>query len=140
MKTEELNNQELTFIEIIRAFDFLFKEGYHGKQFSIGGREPGIIFENWVANRIIHIYWSESGFLDVSIKRKKMFAKSKAVEFSIKDFFKHFNCDHIRLNPPVGSFNILKTNADFIQQHLMPVIKGEMWIDELLKQHIGTNV
>ncbi len=134
MTFEELNSAELGFIEIIRAFSFLFKEGYHGNQFSLGGREPGIIFENWVANRIVHVYWSENGFLDVSIKRKKIFAKPNSIEFSIRDCYKYFNCDHIRHSPPIGSLNILKINADFIQQHLMPVIKGEMWIDELLKQ------
>ena len=133
MNIEDLNNAEIGFIEIIRVFGFLFKEGYHGKRFSIGGREPGVCFENWVANREVIVFWSEDGYLDVWIKRKKMFANPKLVEFSIRDYFKHYNCESIMTSHSFGTFNILKQYAGFIQQNIMPVIKGEMWIDELIK-------
>lgn len=133
MQIEELNNAESCFIETIRAFGFLFNEGYHGKRFSIGGREPGITLENHVINRTIHIYWLEEGLLNVKIKREKLFGNMSSKEFSIRDYYGHFNCEHIRLNPPLGRYNIMKKNADFIQQHLMKVIRGELWIDELIK-------
>jgi hypothetical protein len=29
---------------------------------------------------------------------------------------------------------IIEFNTEFIQQNLMPVIKGEMWIDELIER------
>jgi hypothetical protein len=132
---EELNSGEEGFIEIKRAFGFLFEEGYHGKDFSIGGREPGITLHNWVKNRIINIFWSEAGFLDVTVSRKKIFTFNKyATSFSIRDFYKYFNSEYLMYNPPIGSYNQLKHNADFIQKHLMPVIRGKEWIDELIKQ------
>jgi hypothetical protein len=131
----ELNTAEKEFIEIKRAFSFLFEEGYHGKDFSIGGREPGIILHNWVKNRIINIFWSEGGFLDITISRKKVFAFHKnTASFSIRDFYKYFNCGCLIYNPPIGTYNQLKHNVEFIQRYLMPVIRGEMWIDELIKQ------
>jgi len=134
MDINELNHAEVGFIEIIRAFKFLFSNGYSGKEFSMGGREPGVCFESWIANRQITVYWSEGGYLDVCIKRKKIFRSLKYRTFSIRDYYKYFNCESLKTDPPIGAFNILKTNADVIQQYLMPVIKGEMWIDELLKQ------
>jgi len=132
---DELNSGEEEFIEINRTFGFLFKEGYHGQDFSIGGREPGITLHNWVKNRIVNIFWSEGGFLDVTISRKKILAFRKYdTFFSIRDFYKYFNCEYLMYNPPMGSFNQLKHNAEFIQKHLMPVIRGELWINELIKQ------
>jgi hypothetical protein len=133
---ENLDSGEKEFIQIISAFDFLFKEGYHGENFSIGGREPSITLQNWDRNRSIRIFWSEGGFLDVTITRKKIFAFNKnATFFSIRDFYKYFNSEYLLYKPPLGSFNQLKHNADFIQKHLMPVIRGEKWIDEIVRKN-----
>ena len=68
----DLNTNEEGFIEILRAFNFLFEEGYYGKNFSIGGEEPGVTLYNWVKKRTVHIYWS--GSLQVEISRNKLFA------------------------------------------------------------------
>ena len=130
----ELNNAELGFLEIIRAFEFLFKNGYSGKEFSIGGREPYVCFESWVAKREVTVCWSEGGYLDVSIRRKKILGTLKSTTFSIRDYYKYFNCENLKTHPPIGTFNILKANSDVVQQYLMPIIKGEIWINELLKQ------
>lgn len=135
MKIDELNLDEELFIETIRSFNFLFKEGYHGKNFSISGKEPGIELCNWVRNRSIKIFWSEGGFLEIIISRKKIFTFTKySASFSIRDSYKHFNYEYLIYHPPIGTYNQLKHNALFIQTHLMPVIRGEMWIDELIKQ------
>ena len=135
MNMDELNNAEMGFIEIIRAFGFLFKNGYYGKEFSIGGREPYVCFENWTAKREVIVCWSEGGYLDVSIRRKKIFGTPKSIMFSIRDYYKYFNCETLKTYPPIGTFNVLKANADVVQEYLMPIIKGEIWINELLKQN-----
>ncbi len=132
MEKDELNSDEEGFIEIKRVFNFLIEEGYQGQDFSIGGKEPGITFHNWVKNRTINIYWSEGGFLEIIISRKKVFSFSKyAASFSIRDFYKKFNCQYLMYNPPIGTYNQLKHNAEFIQKHLLPIIRGEKWIDDL---------
>jgi len=135
MNIDEINSGEIGFIQIIRAFGFLLENGYSGKEFSIGGREPYVCFKSWVAKREIIVCWSEGGYLDVCIRRKKIFGTLKSTIFSIRDYYKYFNCENLKTHPPVGAFNILKANADIVQQYLMPIIKGEMWIDELLKHN-----
>ena len=132
---DEVNSEETDFLEINRTFNFMFEEGYHGQAYSIGGREPGITLQNGVKNRIVNIFWSESGFLDVTISRKKILALRKQdTFFSIRDFYKYFNSEYLLFNTPIGTSNQLKQIAEFIERHLMPVIRGEIWIDELIKE------
>jgi len=130
-----LNENDLSFIRVVKAFDFLRKEGYSGKEFHVYGREcPYISFHK--RNRNIIVYSSEvlSGF-EIIIEREKPFAFSSAsTTFAIHEYYGFFNRLDLKHNPPIGEFNLLKGLADFIQQHLMPVVRGEVWIDELIKR------
>jgi hypothetical protein len=47
---------------------------------------------------------------------------------NIQDYYKHFDSSLIN-----GKQYPLEVQANFIKEHLMPVIKGEVWIDELIK-------
>jgi hypothetical protein len=131
MKVEELNFQESGLIEILRAFVFLRQEGYHEKEITIGGRSnPSIIYHSYIKNRTLHVIGDESQSWTIIIQRKKTFSLHKySYVFDISNYYEHFNCGLIK-----GRNYSLKSQADFIQQHLMPVIRGHKWIDEIIKQ------
>ena len=131
METTELNYQERGLIEIIRAFKFLRQESYHEKEISIGGRSnPSIIYYSSKANRAIKILGSESQSWVIVIQRRKFFDFKKTDSFfDISDYYSTFGSSMMK-----GKNYTLKSQVDFIQQHLMPVIKGECWIDKLIKE------
>ena len=131
MSIEELNGDERALIEIIRAFKFLRLENYDEKELSIGRRSnPSIIYCNLRANRIVKVLGDESQSWVIVIQRKKLIDLKKDDSFfDISDYYKTFGGSMLK-----GKNYTLKSQAEFIQKYLMPVIKGEMWIDELIKQ------
>jgi len=131
MDIEELNGDEKAVIEIIRAFKFLRQENYDVKELNIGRRSnPSIIYSNLRANRIVKVLGDESQSWTIVIQRRKLFDfKRDDSFFDISDYYKTFGGSMAK-----DKNYTLKSQVDFIQQHLMPVIKGEVWIDELIKQ------
>ncbi len=131
MEIEELNYQERGLIDILRTFIFLRQENYHEKEITIGGRgNPSIVYYNYVNNRILRIIGDEKQSWSIIIERKKIFSLSKkSYVFDISDYYKYFDCSLIK-----GRNYSLKSQADFIRQHLMPIVRGKIWIDELVKQ------
>jgi hypothetical protein len=131
MEIEDLSNKEKAIIEILRVFKFLKEFDYHEKELTMGGREsPSIVFHNWNANRLIRVIGDESSSWSIVIQRKKIFTvKMKDSFFDISDYYSYFNCAMIK-----GRNYTLDAQAEFIKNHIMPVIKGEKWIDELIKQ------
>lgn len=128
---EGLYPQEKDLISIIRNFDFLrVNYGYSLNEICYGGREkPSLVYKNYVNNIRVHIIGGESSY-SVQIQRRKIIAfKTKNWVFDISDYYKYFDCGLIK-----GRNYTLKTQTDFIQKHLMLVIKGEMWIDDLIKK------
>jgi len=131
MEIENLDFQEKGLIEILRAFKFLRQENYHEKEISIGGRSnPSIIYTNWSKNRIFKVLGDESQSWTIVIQRKKLFGfKQSDFLFDISDYYTVFGSGMVK-----GRNYTLKSQVDFIQQHLMPIIKGEIWIDKLIMQ------
>ncbi len=131
MGIRELDYQEFGLIEIIRNFKFLRQENYNEREITIGGRSnPSIIYSNLRANRIVKVLGDESQSWTIVIQRRKLFDFKKDDSFfDISDYYKTFGGSMVK-----GKNYTLKSQVDFIQQYLMPVIKGEMWIDELIKQ------
>ena len=134
MKIDELDYQESGLIEILRAFKFLLKENYHIKGISIGGRSnPSIIYCNTIKNRFVKIIGDESQSWSIVLQRRKLFDFNKADSFfEISDYYTTFGSAMLK-----GKNYTLKSQAEFVQEHLMPVIKGETWIDKLIKQRIS---
>lgn len=131
MELKDLNYQEKGLIEILRAFKFLRQESYYEKEISVGGRSnPSIVYYSLRVNRIVKVLGDESQSWTIVIQRKKLFDLNKADSFfDISDYYSTFGGSMMK-----GKNYTLKSQVDFIQQHLMPVIKGEVWIDELIKQ------
>ena len=137
MNIDNLNHQEAGLIEIIRTFNFLRQEGYYEKEITIAGRDlPSVVYHNHIRNRIIRIIGNEKNW-SIIIERKRLIAFSKtSYVFDISDYFKNFNCSLIK-----GKNYSLKSLADFMKQHLMPVIRGDVWINELInKNKYGTKL
>jgi hypothetical protein len=130
MELEELNYQERALIEILRAFEFLHNESYHAKEISFGSRSnPSVIYYNYIKNMKLHVIGDESQSWSVTVQREKNNLLRKETNvFNISDIYKYFNNGLIK-----GRNYSLKTQTDFIRKYLMPVIRGEIWIDELVK-------
>ncbi len=127
----DLDCRERGLIEIIRAFKFLRQVAYHETEISIAGRSnPSVIYKCLTKNRIVRIIGDESPSWAIIIQRKRLFGlKQSDFLFEISDYYNLFGSGMVK-----GRSYTLKSQAEFIQQHLMPVIKGEVWIDELIKQ------
>jgi hypothetical protein len=130
MEIGDLNYNETGLIEILRAFSFLRQENYNEVKVSLGGRgNPSVVYHNRIKDIAVKIIGDESQSWAVVIQRKKMFAFGKdAAAFDISDYYKLFGSGMIQ-----GRDYTLKSQADFIQKHLMAVIRGEKWIDEIAK-------
>jgi hypothetical protein len=134
MNSIKLTGQEYFFIKVIRQFAFLRKNGYETTSFTVYGKETGIVFENLSINRKIVISWLDTNYLHMSIERKKVITfNRKSVYFEVSELYEKFG--NKELNSQINEENIdklVKDNSSFIKKNLFPIIKGEMWIDELL--------
>jgi len=130
----KLTEKESHFLLILRNFAFLRSNGYSPKEFSLYGRETFLNYENNSIKQKLYIEWAPRNYLVIKIFKKSLFGGS---EFELKDIFKFFDKDSvIKELPPmyIDMPEIIALHAKFIQQYLMSVIKGEMWIDELIKK------
>jgi len=126
----DLNEREKALIEIFRNFEFVKDYGYREYNFLYFVRaHPSMSFRNKKLNQILHIIGSDYGSTgndySIIIEKRSVFSNKR---INISDYYKYFNCSLTK-----GRNYSLKSQVDFIKQHLMPVIKGEVWIDELIK-------
>jgi len=124
----ELSSDERFIIEVFKEFDFLRRLDYDAIHVSIYGREPFVVFENRNLKRTIFI--SLESRLNISIERHRWFSRKSYPSpdrFSLRDFYEHFN---IRAE----SENDIKINAELLKTKFMPLLKGQVWIDEILEQ------
>jgi hypothetical protein len=127
---QELYDDERNLIEIIRSFNFLREYGYCEKELSIGHREyPTIIYVNPRSKMKVSILGTENSWSIIVERWRPVSLRRGSFAFDVSDFFNVFNSSMIK-----GRKYSLKAQAEFIQHHLMPVIKGEMWIHELIKE------
>lgn len=124
------NNSEISFIKVVKAFDFLRSEGYRGSSFCIYGKEvPSVEFINDKANRFIKVFWSEiEGKYEVIFEKKNFnIFNSSNDSFELTKCFKKYNIHYTTF----GENNTLNFYSEFIRQKLMPIVRGEKWIDQL---------
>lgn len=104
--------------------------GYSSTEFSLYGRETYLIYKNNKIKREIYIEWASRNYLGIKIIKKSIFGGG---EFELKDTFNYFDDSTVVKEPPIymDMPEVIESNVKFIQQHLMPVIKGEIWVDKL---------
>ncbi len=134
MEDFKLTETETTFILLLRNFDFFRYNGYQTKEFSLCGRYTFLVYENEKIKQKIYFEWAPINYLKIKLIRISLL---KVRESEINNLYSCFDFSNRFLeHPPVyiTMEYMIKYNAIFIQTHLMPVIRGEMWIDELIKQ------
>ena len=107
--------------------------GYFSTAFEI--YEPGPYFpvENQRVHRSVSISFSGSLHVVIKgiVKRKRGFLGLKFRKrdgFGLHQIYERFGRETIGAHP-----RDVEKIAEFMQQHLMPVLDGSMWIDELLE-------
>lgn len=120
----ELTENEQYLIEILRCFDFLKINGYSEKRLFLEGRElPSVVYENIQNAREVHVIGNEQDWSVKVIRTDYVSIGKISYCFDIKDFYSYFGC----CMSSEKKYS-LKSQADFIKQHLLPVIKGDVWI------------
>ena len=140
----DLNLCEYEWIRIIRNFDFLRSLHYDITEMSWCSTEyPLVILDGKIRyRRRVHInggliYPEKDAEYSIAIERFVWnpfisFKKSnfRSWIFNINECYDYFDCGLVS-----GQSYPIEVQADFIKKYLMPVIKGEMWIDELVKKN-----
>lgn len=130
----DLSEKEIHFMLLLRNFDFLRSNDYSPSEFALYGRDTFLRYENSKIRQALYIEWAPKNYLKIMLIKKSLF---RGGEFELKNLYKYFDKNSkSKESPPIyiDMPEIIEYNVKFIQQHLMPVIKGEMWIDELIKQ------
>jgi hypothetical protein len=129
----ELTGNEELWLTLYRPFDFVRRKGYFSTAFAIYGPEPWFTLENYRVRRSVSVGFS--GFLDVRIKGivkpKSGFPGlrfRKRDEFALHQVYERFGSEILGKHP-----RDVEKIIKFMQQHLMPVLDGSMWLDELLE-------
>ena len=130
----ELTENEQTFILLLRSFSFLRYEGYEVDEFSLSGLCSYISYKKRWSNLQVYIEWAPMNSLTTVIRKKRLLFDK---EFSLNKAFRIINRNYVSEyeHPPIyiTMQKVINYHAEFIQQHLMPIIRGQMWIDDLGK-------
>ena len=87
-----------------------------------------VSFQNRQIQREVTVIMEEPFVLNVYFERKKLLTLSQSsIKFSLKDYYGQLGVKYLEKT------NDVKTVAAFIKEHLISIVKGEKWIDELLK-------
>ena len=129
---QQLTATETGLLEIIRAFWFLRKEGFEEKEFCLPGRElPTVGYHAPLKRMAIRIIGNEQLPWTITIERRfGRFLWERRLRIDVSDHYGNFGASMYKN----GAYT-LSAQAKFIQSHLMPIIRGEIWIDELLAKH-----
>jgi len=131
MKLYELKHEEEFLIRAMRAFSFLELYGYTitGYKYNIFDVYPSITYSNIHLGISINI--SDTCYF---FKEGKLINKS----FSLSEIYKHFDSSLSE-----GKIYTPATISKFIQNFLMPIVIGKIWIKQLMEMNnksINTNV
>lgn len=69
------------------------------------------------------------GYYEWARSRKTFYLEEVIKKFKVENFLKQ------QINNEENLSDILKTSSDFIQEHLIDVVRGEKWIDDIIAEH-----
>ena len=125
----EVTIVEEFFITVYRNFSFLREYNYEGKEFCSRGKEIWVSFNNQQIHREIIVIMEEPFVLNVYFVRKKLLTiDPSSAKFSLCDYYEQLGAKYLEKT------NDVKTISAFIKEHLTPIVKGEKWIDEIIKE------
>lgn len=131
----EITDTEQTLILLLRSFDFLRREEYVVNELSLYGPYSSLCYKKQWSSLRVCIEWAPENNLKIVIKKRRLLFDK---EFSLHKAFRIINKNYVSEyeHPPIyiTMEKVINYHSEFIQQHLMPVIRGQMWIDELGKK------
>ncbi|MBR4593106.1 MAG: hypothetical protein IKO33_00805 [Bacteroidaceae bacterium] len=129
-----LNGNEEFFLYLLRSFDFLRQNGYLIKDFAPYGIIHYLRYENRKIKRRVYIEWESLSYMSIKISKMSLFGGS---EFELTDIYQYFDRKKTILDSSsLDDYtpDIIELKVKFIKQYLMPIIKGEIWINELINK------
>ncbi|MBM2814258.1 MAG: hypothetical protein HW421_1020 [Ignavibacteria bacterium] len=151
----DLKYNEIIFIEIQRVFHtFLVQNGYYLDFYHYRNRDIDRDYDELrFSNNKLHksvVFGMIPFQISILRKFKSIFYSIKKDRIEIVNIKYYYDQNQDKANtiinyfedyknlsnelPIENSFTILKSYKEFMENKLMPIIKGEMWIDELLKK------
>ena len=127
-----LYENEEFFLYLLRSFDFLRQNGYLIKDFAPYGIIHYLRYENRKIKRRVYIEWESLSYMSIKISKMSLFGGS---EFELTDIYQYFDRNKtILYSSSLDDYtpDIIELKVKFIKQYLMPIIKGEIWINELI--------
>ena len=132
----EITDSEKTLRMLLRAFSFLRREGYIVSELELYGPYTYLCYKKQWSSLRVYIEWAPNNSLNIVIKKRRLLFDK---EFSLHRAFRMINQSYVSEyeHPPVyiTMEKVINYHVAFIQQHLMSVIRDEIWIDKLVKQN-----
>lgn len=129
-----LNENEEFILYLLRSFDFLRYNGYLIKDFAPYGIIHYLRYENRKIKRRVYIEWESSSYMSIKISKISLLGGS---EFELTDIYQYFDRKKAFLDSSsLDDYtpDIIELKVNYIKQYLMPIIKGEIWINELINK------
>lgn len=128
-----LNENEEFILYLLRSFDFLRYNGYLIKEFAPYGIIHYLRYENRKIKRRVYIEWESSSHMSIKISKMSLLGGS---EFELTDIYQYFDRKRAFLDSSLDDYtpDIIELKVKYIKHYLMPIIKGEIWINELINK------
>lgn len=127
---EQFTDNEATLILLLRKFDFLRNNGYRIIELVLHGTETYIVYKNFRINQTIYIEWAPRNFLEIRIFRSNLFRNK---EVNLNDIYRLYSDKNLSLTLK-SMPDVIEYYSTFIKNGLMPIIKGETWLDNIEKK------
>ena len=126
-----MTDSEKTLIMLLRSFSFLRREGYVVSELELYGSYTYLCYKKQWSSLRVCVEWAPNNSLKTVIKKRRLLFDK---EFSLHKAFRIINKNYVSEyeNPPIyiTMEKVINYHSEFIQQHLMEVIRGKMWINE----------
>ena len=133
----KITDTEQTLLLLLHSFDFLRREGYVVNELELYGIYSCLCYKKRWSSLQVYIEWAPKNYLKTVIRKKRLLYYK---EFSLNKAFRIINKDYVSEYEHPACYitmqKVINYHSEFIQQHLMPVIRDEIWIDELVKRKI----
>ncbi len=132
MMNFQLSGSEKFIINEFRHFGFLSNYSYFMKGFKAHGRDGYVLYAHEKNGMEISI--RDEDTLQIYIKRKPigLVRTERDIMFEVSEICQEFGVQ--KYPDDLSAEQTFKWYAEFVKSHLLPVIKGEVWIDELLRR------
>ena len=130
----EITDRERTLLFLLRSFDFLRCEGYVVNELELYGRYSCLCYKKRWSSLQVYIEWAPENHLNIVVRKKRLFFYK---EFSLNKAFRIINKNYVSEYEHPACYitmqKVINYHSEFIQQHLMQVIRGNEWINDIVQ-------